>query len=75
MFIFTGQSKNFLFRTKVMPNVKCCVVGDGAVGKTCLLYVYAKNEFPEKYVRNVKKKIFNFFFSKRFQPSLTSIFF
>eukprot|EP01080_Neovahlkampfia_damariscottae_P004500 gene4500-7880_t len=36
-----------------MPNVKCCVVGDGAVGKTCLLFVYAKNEFPEKYVPTI----------------------
>jgi len=26
------------------------ILEDGAVGKTCLLYVYAKNEFPKDYV-------------------------
>ena len=30
--------------------IKCCAVGDGAVGKTCLLQTYANNEFPETYV-------------------------
>ena len=32
---------------------KLVVVGDGACGKTCLLYVFSRDQYPEKYVPTV----------------------
>ena len=44
---------DFLRRMSGAVRRKLVIVGDGACGKTCLLFAFTKDEFPDKYIPTV----------------------
>jgi len=37
---------------------KLVIVGDGGCGKTCLIIVFSKDEFPEKYIPTIFQRYY-----------------
>ena len=50
-----SDQENLLDSANIPKSLKVVVVGDGAVGKTCLVDAYGKNGFPSEYVPTVAK--------------------
>ncbi|XP_053328736.1 rho-related GTP-binding protein RhoF [Spea bombifrons] len=55
--ISNGTTELGRSRDKGKKEVKIVIVGDGGCGKTSLLMVYAKGNFPERYAPSVFEKI------------------
>lgn len=50
MFYFSSPGKEIKESSTTTTGVKCVLVGDGAVGKTNLIFAYLENKFVEDHL-------------------------